>query len=260
MLQRFNMPTQTIPMLSKKPKKATDDLHKDILGTRNPGLGYMAKRAQPVLYDADTFLHPAHHPVSIWDSEDVLVHQVKELSGEHQWMITPEFGWVRFLRTKDETPQKIEKFIVKTQRALNATVRFVRTDNGTEFVNKTLDGCKSEHGHLPDERENRASSNGELNDRFGSFDTLKEPFTWVCGIRRTPAFEHKIYADARLCQEFHDTQRSTSGSAQFLGHRLVSWSSKKQKSTAISTTEAEYIALSGCYAQILWMRSQLRDY
>ncbi|GJZ83727.1 hypothetical protein Tco_0648900, partial [Tanacetum coccineum] len=28
----------------------------------------------------------------------------------------------------------------ETQRALNATVRFVRTDNGTEFVNKTLDG------------------------------------------------------------------------------------------------------------------------
>ncbi|GJY21702.1 retrovirus-related pol polyprotein from transposon TNT 1-94 [Tanacetum coccineum] len=72
MLQRFNMPTQTIPMLSKKPKKATNDLHKDILGTRNPGLGYMAKRAQPVLYDADTLLHPNHHPVSIWDSEETL--------------------------------------------------------------------------------------------------------------------------------------------------------------------------------------------
>ncbi|GJW26403.1 integrase, catalytic region, zinc finger, CCHC-type containing protein [Tanacetum coccineum] len=51
--------------------KATDDLHKDILGTRNPGLGYMAKRAQPVLYDADTLLHPTHHPVSIWDSEEL---------------------------------------------------------------------------------------------------------------------------------------------------------------------------------------------
>ncbi|GJY61901.1 retrovirus-related pol polyprotein from transposon TNT 1-94 [Tanacetum coccineum] len=50
------------------------------------------------------------------------------------------FGWVRFLRSKDETPHAIEKFIVQTQRALNATVRFVRTDNGTEFVNKTLDG------------------------------------------------------------------------------------------------------------------------
>nr|GEX90877.1 hypothetical protein [Tanacetum cinerariifolium] len=50
------------------------------------------------------------------------------------------------------------------------------------------------------------------------------------------------YADADHagCQ---DTRRSTSGSAQFLGDKLVNWSSKKQKSTAISTTEAEYIAI-----------------
>ncbi|GKB39000.1 retrovirus-related pol polyprotein from transposon TNT 1-94 [Tanacetum coccineum] len=67
------------------------------------------------------------------------------------------------------------------------------------------------------------------------------------------------YADADHvgCQ---DTRRSTSGSMQFLGDRLVSWSSKRQKSVAISSTEAEYIALSGCYAQVLWMRSQLTDY
>ncbi|GJU57075.1 retrovirus-related pol polyprotein from transposon TNT 1-94 [Tanacetum coccineum] len=55
-------------------------------------------------------------------------------------------------------------------------------------------------------------------------------------------------------------RRSTLGSAQFLGDKLVSWSSKKQKSTTISTTEAEYLAMSGCCAQILWMRSQLTDY
>nr|GEV74290.1 reverse transcriptase domain-containing protein [Tanacetum cinerariifolium] len=54
--------------------------------------------------------------------------------------------------------------------------------------------------------------------------------------------------------------RSTSGSGLFLGDKLVSWSSKKQKSTAISETEAEYIAMSGFCAQILWMRSQLMDY
>ncbi|GKB14124.1 hypothetical protein Tco_0848047 [Tanacetum coccineum] len=58
------------------------------------------------------------------------------------------------------------------------------------------------------------------------------------------------YADADHAS-YQDTQRSTSESAQFLGDKLVSWS---------STTEAEYIAKSGCYAQILWMRSQLTDY
>nr|GFA43821.1 hypothetical protein [Tanacetum cinerariifolium] len=47
-------------------------------------------------------------------------------------------------------------------------------------------------------------------------------------------------ADHAGCQ---DTRRSTSGSLQLLGDRLVSWSSKWQKSAAISSTEAEYIAL-----------------
>ncbi|GJY60634.1 retrovirus-related pol polyprotein from transposon TNT 1-94 [Tanacetum coccineum] len=63
--------------------------------------------------------------------------------------------------------------------------------------------------------------------------------------------------DHASCQ---DTRHSTSGSMQFLGDRLVSWSSKRQKSAAISSTKAEYIAMSGCCAQILWMRSQLTDY
>nr|GEV08688.1 retrovirus-related Pol polyprotein from transposon TNT 1-94 [Tanacetum cinerariifolium] len=43
----------------------------------------------------------------------------------------------------------------------------------------------------------------------------------------------------------HDTRHNTSGSMQFLGDRLVSWSSKRQKSAAMSSTEAEYITLSG---------------
>nr|GEW89632.1 hypothetical protein [Tanacetum cinerariifolium] len=60
-----------------------------------------------------------------------------------------------------------------------------------------------------------------------------------------PDIVFAVYADYAGCQ---DTKRSTSRSAQFLRDRLVSWSSKKQKSTAISTTEAEYIALSGCCA------------
>nr|GEW45331.1 integrase, catalytic region, zinc finger, CCHC-type, peptidase aspartic, catalytic [Tanacetum cinerariifolium] len=67
------------------------------------------------------------------------------------------------------------------------------------------------------------------------------------------------YADADHtgCQ---DTRRSTLVSAMFLRDKLASWSSKKQKSIAISTSEAKYIAMSRCCAQILWMRSQLIDY
>nr|GEU81656.1 retrovirus-related Pol polyprotein from transposon TNT 1-94 [Tanacetum cinerariifolium] len=57
-----------------------------------------------------------------------------------------------------------------------------------------------------------------------------------------------------------DTHCSTSGSMQCLGDRIVSWSSKRQKSDAISSMEAKYIALSGYCAQILWMRSQLTNY
>nr|GFA95175.1 retrovirus-related Pol polyprotein from transposon TNT 1-94 [Tanacetum cinerariifolium] len=56
---------------------------------------------------------------------------------------------------------------------------------------------------------------------------------------------HYRDADHAGCQ---DTRRSTSGSVQFLGERLIRWSSKRQKSAAISSTEAEYIALSGCCA------------
>ncbi|KAK6153282.1 hypothetical protein DH2020_012921 [Rehmannia glutinosa] len=55
-------------------------------------------------------------------------------------------------------------------------------------------------------------------------------------------------------------RKSTSGTCQMLGNRLVSWFSKKQNSIATSTSEAEYIAAGSCCAQVLWMRKQLRDY
>jgi hypothetical protein len=55
-------------------------------------------------------------------------------------------------------------------------------------------------------------------------------------------------------------RKSTSGTCQFLGRSLVSWSSKKQNSVALSMAEAEYVvAGSGC-AQLLWMWQTLKDY
>ncbi|GKD69284.1 copia protein [Tanacetum coccineum] len=64
-------------------------------------------------------------------------------------------------------------------------------------------------------------------------------------------------ADHAGCQ---DTRRSTSGGAQFLGDKLVSWSSKKQTSTSISSTEAEYIAMSAlCCNNVQHSRSKHID-
>nr|GFC94487.1 copia protein [Tanacetum cinerariifolium] len=57
-----------------------------------------------------------------------------------------------------------------------------------------------------------------------------------------------------------DTFKSTSSGAQLLGEKMVSWSSKKQDCMMLSTTEAEYVSLSACCAQVLWMRTQLTDY
>ncbi|GJW87993.1 hypothetical protein Tco_0163333 [Tanacetum coccineum] len=95
---------------------------------------------------------------------------------------------------------------------------------------------------------------------------IKRIFKYLRGIvnrglwyRKDSSIALTAYADADHagCQ---DTRRSTSGCMQLLGDRLVSWSSKRQKRVVISSTEAEYIALSGCCAQVLWMRSQLTDY
>nr|GEV05400.1 copia protein [Tanacetum cinerariifolium] len=88
---------------------------------------------------------------------------------------------------------------------------------------------------------------------------LKGTINWGLWYPKDTAMALTTYADADHagCQ---DTRRSTSESAQFLGDKLVRWSSKKQQSTVISTTKAEYIAMSGCCTQILWMRSQLTDY
>nr|GEV32931.1 retrovirus-related Pol polyprotein from transposon TNT 1-94 [Tanacetum cinerariifolium] len=58
-----------------------------------------------------------------------------------------------------------------------------------------------------------------------------------------------------------DSRKSTSGGIQFLGgDKLVSWLSKKQDCTSISSVEAEYVSLSACCAQVLWLRTQLTDY
>ena len=72
-------------------------------------------------------------------------------------------------------------------------------------------------------------------------------------------FELVGYSDSDWAGDKVD-RKSTSGACQFIGRSLVSWSSKKQNSTALSTAEAEYISAASCCAQLLWMRQTLKDY
>ncbi|GJW21837.1 retrovirus-related pol polyprotein from transposon TNT 1-94 [Tanacetum coccineum] len=50
------------------------------------------------------------------------------------------------------------------------------------------------------------------------------------------------------------------GACQLLRGKLMCQSTKKQQSVAMSSAEAEYVAIVGCCANILWMKSQLTDY
>ena len=76
---------------------------------------------------------------------------------------------------------------------------------------------------------------------------------------RGVAFELNGFSDADYAGCRID-RKSTSGTCQFLGHSLVSWSSKKQNSVALSTAEARYVVARNCCAQLLWMKQQMEDY
>lgn len=51
-----------------------------------------------------------------------------------------------------------------------------------------------------------------------------------------------------------ETRRSTSGFAFLIGNGTISWSSERQKSVALSTTEAEYVAASNAIRELIWLQ------
>ncbi|GJV93255.1 retrovirus-related pol polyprotein from transposon TNT 1-94 [Tanacetum coccineum] len=72
-------------------------------------------------------------------------------------------------------------------------------------------------------------------------------------------FELITYSDADHAGCKYDC-KSTSGGLQFLGEKLVSWTSKKQDCIVTSTAKSERVSFSACCAQVIWMRTQLLDY
>nr|GFA74578.1 retrovirus-related Pol polyprotein from transposon TNT 1-94 [Tanacetum cinerariifolium] len=120
----------------------------------------------------------------------------------------------------------------------------------TGFLDADYAGCKDTF---------KSTSGGAqfLEEKVVSWSSKKQDCTALSIAEAEYVSLSACYADYAGCQ---DTFKSTSGGAQFLGEKLVSWSSKKQDCTALSTLEAEYVSLSACCAQVLWMRTQLTDY
>nr|GEY28753.1 retrovirus-related Pol polyprotein from transposon TNT 1-94 [Tanacetum cinerariifolium] len=79
--------------------------------------------------------------------------------------------------------------------------------------------------------------------------------TFYCARYQAQPTEKHLTAVKRIFRYLKDTIHMG-----LCGDKIVSWSSKKQDCTSMSSAEAEYVSLSACCAQVLWIRTHLTDY
>ncbi|GJZ65278.1 retrovirus-related pol polyprotein from transposon TNT 1-94, partial [Tanacetum coccineum] len=117
---------------------------------------------------------------------------------------------------------RIEAIRIFVANTANKNMTIFQMDVKTDFLNGKL-------------KEEEKPTEKHLNAVKRIFRCLKGTINMGLWYSKDTGMSLTAYSDADHagCQ---DTRRSTSGSAQFLGDKLVSWSSKKQKSIAISST------------------------
>nr|GEV92869.1 copia protein [Tanacetum cinerariifolium] len=184
------------------------------------------------------------------------------------------FTWVKCLRSKDEASDFIIKFLKMIQVVLKNKARLVaqgfRQEAGINFEESFASVARIEairifianvaHKNMVILQMDVKTTllNGELKEEV--YVSQPEGF----GVVDLALFTQKARNDLLLVQVYVDdiifASTNTAMRNEFSNSMTTNWSSKKQKCTAISSTETEYIALFRCCAQILWMHSQLRDY
>ncbi|GJV17265.1 integrase, catalytic region, zinc finger, CCHC-type containing protein [Tanacetum coccineum] len=109
----------------------------------------LSKASKPVTWKKQEVLpHGPNLKIIIWKflhtpSMDLCgPMRVQSIKGKKYILVIVDdysrFTWVKFLSSKDETPEFVTNFLKQIQVGLNKTVRFIRTDNGTEFVNLVM--------------------------------------------------------------------------------------------------------------------------
>ncbi|GKC51693.1 retrovirus-related pol polyprotein from transposon TNT 1-94 [Tanacetum coccineum] len=96
------------------------------------------------------------------------------------------FTWVKFLRSKDETPEFVIKILKQIQVGLNKTVRYIRTDNGTEFVNQFLTDYYESVGIFHQKLVSRTPQQNDIVERWNR--TLMEAARTVLIFSKAPMF------------------------------------------------------------------------
>jgi hypothetical protein len=102
--------------------------------------------------------------------------------------------------------------------------------------------------------EDFASASGEANFQVLASHSRLRPLVLRVLFFGASWFSDADFAGCRL------GRKSTSGTCQFLGSSLVSWSSRKQSSVAQSTIEAEYVSAASCFSQVLWISYTMSDF
>ncbi|GKB30217.1 hypothetical protein Tco_0869618 [Tanacetum coccineum] len=132
-------------------------------------------------------------------------------------------------------------------------------------LNRVLEGLRSYNNDVKYGYIQRDLTNEEVKYMKLFEEVIEKHGLDECVSMSTPMETKRLDADLQGTPTDQTTYRRMIGGLMYLtaSHPDIAFGyfiSKKQDCTAMSTVEAEYVSLSACCAQVIWMRTQLLDY
>nr|GEU68613.1 hypothetical protein [Tanacetum cinerariifolium] len=156
------------------------------------------------------------------------------------------------------TPMETQKPLLKNEDGEEVDVHMYRSMNGSLMY---LTSSRPDIMFIV-----CACTRYQVNPKVSHLHVVKRIFRYLKGHLKLGLWYVKdslfylvTYTDSDYAEASLD-MKSTIGGCQYLKSRLISWQYKKQTVVVNSTTEAEYVAASSCYGQLLWIQNQLLDY